>query len=123
MLREAIGLFLSMALVALAILACGDPVWNMTGTVVDGTGAPVPGATVTVVCPGRATPAGVQVTNDAGAIEMGGIPSIQSTCTADITKAGKTPKTVPVTAFCFRSTSAGNASTPCAPTEGKVTLP
>ena len=66
MLREAVGLFFSIGVILAALLACGDPAWSMTGTVVDGTGAPIPGATVKVLCPGKAVPWEVQTTNDAG---------------------------------------------------------
>ncbi len=121
--RETAGLLLSIGLVAAAVLACGDPAWSMTGTVVDGTGAPVPGATVKVLCPGKAAPWETATTNDAGAISMGGIPAAPPNCTAEISAAGHASETVPVGSFCYRSTTAGNYGSPCAPGSGKVVLP
>ncbi len=123
MLREAVGLFFSIGVILAALLACGDPAWSMTGTVVDGTGAPIPGATVKVLCPGKAVPWEVQTTNDAGAIEMGGIPAAPPDCNAEITATGHATMTVPVGSFCYRSTTAKNYGTPCPAGGGKVIVP
>lgn len=120
---ETVGLFLSIALVLAAVLACGDPAWSMTGTVVDATGAPVPGAKVVVTCPGRASPVDTQLTGPKGEVNAGGIPAAPPTCTAEISAAGHATKTVPVTDFCYRSTTAGNYGSPCAAGSGKIVLP
>jgi hypothetical protein len=121
--HEAVGLSLSMGVVALAILACGDPAWSMTGTVVDSAGAPVPGAKIVVTCPGRSGPVDTQLTGPKGEVNGGGIPAAPPTCTAEISAAGHATKTVPVTDFCYRSTTAGNYGSPCAAGSGKVVLP
>lgn len=119
---EILALVPAGALLFAAVLACGDPAWSMEGTVVDGTGAPVPGATVKVTCPARsARPGDTTNADDAGVVSMGGIPDIPKTCTAEVSAPGHSPRTVPVTDFCFRSTKEGNYGKACGP--ARVTLP
>ena len=121
--RQVLGLFLSIALVLAAVLACGDPAWSMHGTVVDTAGAPVSGATVHVLCPGRPVAYATDKTDAKGDVNMGGIPSAPAGCSVEVIAAGHPPHTFPMTSFCFRSTSEGTYSTPCPAAGTKVVLP
>jgi len=121
--REAFGLFLSIALVLAAVLACGDPVWSMNGTVVDGAGVPISGATVDVHCPSVKSIYATGKTDPKGDVSMGSIPDMPAGCSVEVIAAGHAPHTFPMTAFCFRSTGAGNYGTPCPAAGTKVVLP
>jgi hypothetical protein len=121
--RRAFGLFPSIALVVAAILACGDPAWSLHGTVVDGAGAPIPGATVNVRCPGPKPLYDTDKTDPKGEVNMGGIPDAPAGCSVEVVAAGHATHTFPMTAFCYRSTSARNFGTPCPAGGTKVVLP
>jgi hypothetical protein len=122
-LREAFGLFLSIALVLGALLACGDPAWSLRGTVVDGAGAPVSGATVNVLCPGPKPIYATDKTDPRGDVNMGSIPDAPAGCSVEVVAAGHAPHTFAMTDFCFRSTGARNFGTPCPAGGTKVVLP
>ena len=119
--REAFGLFLSIALVVAAVLACGDPAWSMHGTVVDTAGAPVSGATVNLLCPGHKAIYATDKTGPAGEVNMGSIPDAPKGCTVEIVAAGHAPHTYATSDFCYGSTSAGTYGKDCPPT--KIILP
>lgn len=121
--REAFGLFLSITLVLATVLACGDPAWSMKGTVVDGTGAPISGATVNVHCPGAKAIYATDKTDPKGDVNMGSIPDAPAGCSVEVIAAGHAPHTFPMTAFCFRSTGAGNYATPCPAGGTRVVVP
>ena len=118
---HAIGLFLSIALVVAAVLACGDPAWSMHGTVVDTAGAPVVGATVNMLCPGHKAIYATDKTGPAGEVNMGSIPDAPKGCTVEILAAGHPPHKYATTDFCYGSTSAGTYGKACVPP--KVVLP
>lgn len=116
------------AALVLVVLAGCDPGWNIEGTVVDPSGAPIAGASVALSCPGAGTGAGpvpeTVVTDPAGHFRFGGISGERNSdkCTLAISKSGLTPKTIAATDACFRSSHTRNLGAPCAPTDGRVTL-
>lgn len=116
------------AIFAVVLLCAGcDPGWHIQGTVVDSSGAPIAGASVALACPGPPGSGPVPetiLTDPTGRFSFGGIAGEResSKCTLAITKSGFTTKTIGATDACYRSTSARNLATPCAPTDGRVTL-
>ena len=109
--------------VALAILACGDPVYSINGTVQEGAaGAPLVGAKVTKTCP-KTSPE-TATTDASGHFEFGGVGGSfdADKCTLSVAATGYTPQTIPSTSACLRSTHLGNTGKPCGPAEGKITL-
>jgi hypothetical protein len=110
-------------LVACAVVcwAC-DPAYAVTGTVVDGKGAPIGGATVTMSCPSGS--ARKETTGPSGEFQFGGVGGTAEapSCTLRVEAAGFAVKTMPTTLACFRSSTKGNYGKPCSPGEGKVTL-
>jgi hypothetical protein len=105
----------------LAVVAC-DPTFSVSGTVVDASGAPVAGATVTMACPSGRTE--TVTTSAGGEYAFGGVGgSFEAPkCSLRIEKPGFTARTVRTTDACYRGTQAHNAGTPCKPGEGKVVL-
>jgi hypothetical protein len=115
------------ALALLLLLGGCDPGWKIEGTVIDSSGAPIAGATVVLTFPGPpgSGPASETVVTDpAGRFQFGGVSgaSTSSKGSLAISKTGFTTKTITATDACHRSTPAHNFGTPCAPTDGRVTL-
>ncbi len=110
------------------VVAGCDPGWKIEGTVVDPAGAPVDGASVSLGCPGGGTGAGpvaqTQMTNASGHFAFGGVSGAANAgkCSLAIGKAGFTTKTAFAPDACYRSTQTGNYATPCAPSDGRITL-
>ncbi len=108
---------------ALLLLAACDPVFHVEGTVVDPTGAPVDGATVTYSCPSGRTESAT--TSAAGTFSFGGVGGTfeAPSCSLRIEKPGFVALTIPTKAACFRSTEvAAKPGTPCAAGEGRLVL-
>ena len=115
------------AALALLVLSGCDPGWHISGTVVDSSGAPIAGASVALTCPGPpgSGPAPQTIVTDpTGTFQFGGVSGAgqSSKCSLAISKAGFTTKTIAATDACYRSTSARNLGTPCARTDGRITL-
>ena len=114
--------------VAFLLLGGCDPGWKIEGTVVDSSGAPIAGASVALTCPGGGTGAGPMpqtiVTDPTGRFQFGGVSGAggSSKCSLAISKPGLSPKTITATDACHRSTQARNFTTPCGPSDGRVTL-
>jgi hypothetical protein len=122
-LREAFGLFLSIALVLAALVACGDPAWGVSGTLVDAKGTPIAGATVAFLCSSTGS-SHTMVSKAGGEFETGGVASDPGkACSLEIVAGGHATKIVPITAACYRSTSARNYGDPCKPGEGRIVVP
>ena len=120
--REHTAVVASASVVFLALLACGDPVYSIEGTVTDATGTPLVGATVKKTCPSSSPE--TSVTDGVGHFRFGGIGGSfdSDKCSLVIDKAGFTTQTIPSLSACLRSTKRGNTGKPCGAAEGKITL-
>ena len=116
-----------MILVLAAVLACGDPAWNVSGTLVDAKGAPIAGATIAFRCGTRTGPTGpshTMVSKAGGEFETGGVASDPGvSCSLEIVAGGHPTKTVAITDACYRSTSTRSFGKPCKPGEGTIVVP
>jgi hypothetical protein len=103
---------------AVLLVAC-DPAYSVTGTVVDGKGAPIAGASVTMSCPSGSVRK--ETTGASGEFQHGGVGGTAEapSCTLRIEAAGFVPQTIPSTAVCFRSSRKGNYGKPCSPERGQ----
>jgi hypothetical protein len=112
----------------LLFLAGCDPGWKIEGTVVDPAGLPVEAASVALSCPGGGTGAGAMpqmlVTGPSGRFAFGGVSGAANAgkCFLVINKPGFAMKTVGAPDACYRSTQTGNFTTPCGPTDGRITI-
>lgn len=113
---------IAVALLALLSATGCDPTYSVSGKVVEASGAPVIGATVTKACPSGRTE--VETTTGSGEFTFGGVGgSFEAPkCSLRIEKAGFKTQTVRTTDVCYRGTQEGNAGKPCGPGEGKITL-
>ncbi len=106
----------------LAAVAGCDPGWNATGHLIDALGAPVGGATLTIVYPSGRTER--EVADPAGGIHLGGVGSAFEVPRASvkIEKPGFKPRTIRTLDLCFRSTEEKNLAVACGSGEGTIIL-
>ena len=107
----------------LAFVACGDSAWKAEGFVVDKSGAPIEGASVTVVCPEQEQSLDSVKTIGTGRFEVGGRNAARAMgCALEVSKPGHHLRTARVLEACFRSKKTQNYDLPCGASEGKITL-
>jgi hypothetical protein len=100
-------------LLAVCLASC-DPGWKIAGTVVDGAGAPVASASVSLSCSG--SPDGAKATTDSsGQFSFGGVSGAHGSvgCSVAVAKSGFATRIVKATDVCHRSTEAKNYAQPC----------
>ena len=99
-----------------------DPAWKAQGFVEDGSGAPIEGATVAVVCP-DGKPSDTVKTTTTGRFEVGGIGGSRALgCSLEVKKAGWRLRTMHMTDACFRSAKTHDYDEPCRAREGHIVL-
>jgi hypothetical protein len=109
----------------IAVLCCGcDASFNIRGSVVDGSGAPVASASVKMTCPTNSSFERTGTTDEKGQFSFGGVSGGTETVSCDISiaKAGFATKTVKASEVCHRSSKTGDGQTPCDPKTSVVTL-
>jgi hypothetical protein len=111
------------ALLVLLLLPACDPGWHASGHVVDGTGAPVAGATVTLDCPGKSFFERGS-SDPTGAFSLGAVgPSPPAAkCHVVVDRPGFAKRTLSLFDLCFRSTEDGTLGDPCSPGAGTIVL-
>jgi hypothetical protein len=111
------------AIAVLVALAACDPTYDVRGVVVDGSGAPIAGATVAMECPGATAKEATSKVD--GSFSIGGVGrsrDLATDCSLRIEKPGFVTQTIRVTGACLRGSDVGNGNVPCGPADGKVVL-